>query len=459
MCLAGEDAMSGPKVVRIVTRDEIIALCDGLLARLNAAVEEWIRIGQRNETLTEAEISATRARQESLRGLLAKDRFVELQKQVPAEIEFLRSDGELRLSRAAEEKAKARTGQRQTAAVAASVLVALERKGATVPVELRRALEDAAAGRSVGAAAISQAFALLSEKKDTAISDRQRQLADAHKGSEKRQTFDEWLASQAAGGDDDWTRLNLRIAELGLISGQSVTAEFDQRLRLILADQTSRRSLLIDSLELDIAHAIEEAKKRSALQLRLRALAAELSQLGSERSEVVVASIREQIDGQSHVLVALAEQATALLDQIRGEAAAKSRRHAILKGLTELGYQVNEGMETAWVRDGKVVVKKPSQPDYGVELGGSGDAGRVQMRTVAIRDAGTPVDAARDRDAETIFCGEVAQLQEQFSHAGGEIIIERALPAGATPLRVVADASNIDDDYILRSAPSSAKEL
>lgn len=48
--------MSGPKVVRIVTRGELLAFCEGILARLDAAVEEWIKIGRRNDTLTEAEV-------------------------------------------------------------------------------------------------------------------------------------------------------------------------------------------------------------------------------------------------------------------------------------------------------------------------------------------------------------------------------------------------------------------
>ena len=33
--------MSGPKVVRIVTREEILALCEGQLARVDAALADW----------------------------------------------------------------------------------------------------------------------------------------------------------------------------------------------------------------------------------------------------------------------------------------------------------------------------------------------------------------------------------------------------------------------------------
>jgi hypothetical protein len=452
--------MSGPKVVRIVTREEIIAICEGYLARLRVAVEEWIKIGRRNDTLTDAEVSATLARQEELRRMLAHDRFAELQKAVPDEIAFLRADQEARLVRAAAARAKARTVQRQTEDAAASVLSALERKGVQVTVELRGALEDAAAGRSDGAAAISRAFALLSDKNDTGVSDHQRHLANALKDTDGRQSFNEWLASQPTTSEDEsFTRLNLRIAELAVILGETATAEFENRLhRLFSGEPSPHLSLLMDSLEMDLAQTVSRARERTALQSRLRMVAAELSQLNFESSESVSRSITARIDGPSEMLIELEKEATAALSRIREVAAAHSRRHAILKGLTELGYQVTEGMETAWVRDGKVVIKRASQPDYGVEIGGRVESGRMQMRTVAIRNPNIPADAVRDQDAETIFCSHVTKLQAQFAEAGGGIVIERALPIGATPLRVIADGADVRDEDIQERSPSQVRQ-
>lgn len=440
--------MSGPKVVRLVTREEIVAICEGHLARLSVVVEEWIRVGQRNDTVTEAEVSATLARQEEFRRMLSQDRFTELQKAVPDEITFLRADQEARLARAASERAEARSVQRRTQDAAASVLSALERRGVQVPVELRAALKDAAAGQSEGAAAISRAFALLSDKSDTTLSERQRRLADSLKETDDRQNFKQWLASQSTTSEDeDFNRLNLRMAELAVILGEEATAEFEDRLRRIFSGETSsNRSLLVDSLEVDLAQAVSKAKERTALQSRLRMLAAELSQLGSESTGAIAAAVLARINETTEVLVELEKEATEAINRSREEAAAHSRRHAILKGLAALGYQVNEGMETAWVRDGRVVIKRASQPGYGVEIGGRVESGRLQLRTVAIRSPNTTADAARDRDAETIFCGEVAKLQAQFAENGGGIIIERALPVGAAPLRVVTDTSGAGDE-------------
>lgn len=410
--------MSGPKVVRIVTRDEIIALCEGHLARLNAAVEEWLKVGRRNDMLTGSEIAATRARQAGLRRLLEEDRFMDLQKAVPDEIHFITADQETRLTRAADEKAKARSAQRQTEAAAVAVLKALERKGVSVPDELRSSLQNAAAGHSEAAAAISEAFALLSaQEKTSPISDHQRGLAEKHRDKDDRQTFNQWLAANSPAGDDEeLTRLNLRLAELTVLLGELATAEFDTRLRRLFSDAgLANHELLVDSLELDLVQAVKKARERGALQLRLRMLAEQLSGLGLENSKQFSLSIVTRIDEPSSLLIKLEKEAEVVLEQARAEAAAQSRRQAVLEGLAKLGYQVSENLETAWVQDGRVVIKRTSQPGYGVELSGKIDSGRVQMRTVAIRSPGSSVDSARDKDAETIFCSDVSTLQRDWA--------------------------------------------
>ena len=57
------------------------------------------------------------------------------------------------------------------------------------------------------------------------------------------------------------------------------------------------------------------------------------------------------------------------------------------------------------------------------------------MRAVAFEAGGHGPDPSRDLDAETIWCGDVAVLDERLSRIGGGLKIERALPVGATPLK------------------------
>jgi hypothetical protein len=435
--------MSGPKVVRIVTIEEVIAICRGHLARLDAALDEWKRVGRRNNTLSEADIARVEARCDRLRRLLEQGRFMDLQKAVPKQIADLAADQEARLASAAAAAAEERSSQRRTQAVASSVLGALDRAGILVAVDLRRHLEEAAAGQKDGAAAITRAFALLSTGASPALTEHQRQLAQALKERDDRLSFSQWLANQPTlEGDGMLSRIDRHIAQLAVTLGEPATLAFAERLRQVSSEPASRRSLLLDSLEVDLAQAVARARERTALQTRLRMLTAELDQFSMDAPQTLAKSIAGALDGPTEALVKLEADATLALTQVRGQLAAQARRKAVLQGLAGLGYQVTEGLETAWVKDGRVVLRKVSQPGYGVEVGGGLDSPRMQMRTVAFRANGAPADKARDMDAETIWCNELATLNTQLAAAGGNIVVEQALAVGATPVKVVSDTSS-----------------
>jgi hypothetical protein len=105
--------MSGPKVVRIVTREEILGICHGQLARIDAALAEWTRIGRRNNCIDEEAVAALVKRRDALVALIASDRFVDFQKQAPIEEAFLRDDMQARLTKVAAEQAAARSRARR----------------------------------------------------------------------------------------------------------------------------------------------------------------------------------------------------------------------------------------------------------------------------------------------------------------------------------------------------------
>ncbi len=117
------------------------------------------------------------------------------------------------------------------------------------------------------------------------------------------------------------------------------------------------------------------------------------------------------------------EEADALVQEELRVLAADARRRAILQGLASLGYEVTEGMATAWVQGGQVVLRKAAHPNYGVELGGGTKSDRLQVRAVAFGNAQTPRDASRDRDMETIWCSEFERLRTLVSASGGGIEI------------------------------------
>ena len=82
-------------------------------------------------------------------------------------------------------------------------------------------------------------------------------------------------------------------------------------------------------------------------------------------------------------------------------------------------------------------MRKPTASEYGVEISGPANAERLQIRLVGFGQPGAARDAAHDKDMETIWCADFARLQALLGAAGDEVLIDKALAAGATPIKVV----------------------
>lgn len=96
-------------------------------------------------------------------------------------------------------------------------------------------------------------------------------------------------------------------------------------------------------------------------------------------------------------------------------------------------------MMGAWAEQGELVLANPSRPGYGMEVRGGGEkAERIQMRAVAFEGNAASTDLGRDRDAETLWCGDVMRLRAQLAEEGGRLDIEKALEIGAVPLKRIA---------------------
>jgi hypothetical protein len=103
-------------------------------------------------------------------------------------------------------------------------------------------------------------------------------------------------------------------------------------------------------------------------------------------------------------------------------------------------------MATAWVNGGRVVLRKAANPGYGVELSGGSQSDLLPVRAVGIGNSAETRDLDRDRDMETIWCGEFERLQSLVAKSGGSLSIESARPV---PL--------LDEDYLILSTIHSAK--
>lgn len=422
--------MSGPKVVRIVTREEILEICQGMLARVDAALAEWIRIGQRNDCVDNGAIEAARGRRDALAALIAVNRLMDLQKQAPLEEMFLREDLQSRLAKVAAEQAAARSRDRREREIAATMLRTLRERATLIDPGLEQRL---ARGE---AAAISEAFELLAVNSEESTAS--RDLAGRLRDGSGIASFNQWLVDQPITSVPAIEKIELRIAELATTISDTVAANWRARLDEAASADQARRNLLLDGLDVETGRALTDARKQDAAMMDLELVLAELGEAG-----IATDQYRANIEALN--AAGLIERRTAAqesLNQHRTRTAALARREVVLKELSALGYEVIEGMATSWTEEGRLVLKSATRPDYGVEVSAAGSSERMQMRALVFDDGDGGPDPGRDRDAETMWCGDVSSLQDRLAEIGGGLVIEKALPVGATPLKRVALSSD-----------------
>jgi hypothetical protein len=438
--------MSGPKVFNVVTREELIARCEADLRRLDATIAEWTRTCERAGAADSDAAKSILERRGEFRRMLDEGRFADVQKRVPAEISFLRSDAQKRLDRAAAAIAQAAQNRRRTARTARMLLDALKSAGRDIPANLQRDLQSS----EVSETAISRAFALLSPLDATggAATERQREIASELGRGEKRATLADWVATQPNAADSDSDlRIDRHLAELTALGVDP--SPFSDRAAAVSAAPPPRQGLLADSLLVDLAKAVTEGRTRASRLAELRERAAELTQHDSAGAQDLRARIAAAVaSGDTSSTPALVAEADAFAGEALRAVAADARRRSVLQGLASLGYEVNEGMATAWVQGGQVVLRKAANPGYGIELGGGTKSDRLQVRAVAFGTGASARDPMRDRDMETVWCSEFERLRTLVASAGGGIEIEHALPVGATPLKLIEDTRGEDTESV-----------
>jgi hypothetical protein len=436
--------MSGPKVVRIVTREEIEAICRQHIASAEEAAAELRRCAKRHDALSDALTADVEGRIRELRRLFEEDRWMELQKQAPVTVTFLKTETQHVRARAIAAAEATRSKGRRIADAARTIIFAMEASGHEVPLSLRNVAKgvNPADRRELSAMedVLTQSYAAFAARRSAiAPSREQLELAGRLGSDERPQSFPEWLAAQSSSVNQRDSRLDSLMAEIETLEDAEIVRPFQERAAAIAAEASpGRRALLTDSLVLDLSERSRQRRANEVRVERLREVQAALRTFDTSEvhaMETQVASMLQmtQLDGADHLVA----RAQALIESETASLAATARRRAVLGGLAELGYEVREGMATAWVRDGRLVVRKPGATDYGVELGAPQDMSRLQVRLVGSDRPSMLRNAQRDREMETIWCSEFGRLQQMLANSGGEVVVQRAIGVGVEPVKTV----------------------
>lgn len=435
--------MSGPKVVTIVSLEEVIETCQVWLSRVDAEIEEWTKIGRRNSVITAADEAAVRESRSVLLRMLESGQYLPLQKNAPLLIQRLQADMDQRLEKAAESRAGHLRITRSLSFTATSLLQQATIAGSALPLEVAAVLDQASRGSCDDVKAIEHAISQavsLTKKSASAVSEYspmiQEMIANAN-----AETLDDWIRRTATTEPTDRRIATAEklISQLIALEERFLGSSFHNRLQELSAMQESpHRGLKLDSICLELKELLESTKRWAAAQRNLAELkkeaevTGELSELQSQFAEF--ASLQKQ--GDIHAANTLISRLRQTLDTRAARRAAEKKRKALIQGLSELGYSVNSEMSKVWASQKTLVVRKGQQTPTGIELSGDFEAGKCQVRVVAFEGQGTR-DRDADRTDEEQWCSALASLQERLAVSGTGLKIEKATPPGAAPLKVV----------------------
>ncbi len=441
--------MSGPKVVRIVTKQETMAICLGRINTLQDTIEQWRKYASSHEALNDEEEQLVENRLLTIVKMFEQEKFKDVQKQCTIEIADLKADM-TRMRNDEIAKAEIKRSMRRRLQFSAETLIkTLVNANRQIQDELSHiasfaiiADETDLSEMQVTLSRILTDYTLSSIEKQS-ITTLQKELSKNLAEGEKLQTLADWKIDHNVDSQTTETdrRIDKLLASIEAIENETASQPFLERLALIAKESSpNRRSLLTDSLIFDLVAYSNEKKIKEMEITSMREIRSELRRLQSKPVKDLEALLTKAIDtgdtSSSKILIA---KGLALLKEDAKIMAGISRREAILDGLAELGYEVREGMATAWVENGRIVVKKPNEKGYGVELGAVEDAERMQVQLVSFEQSKETSKASEDLDREKTWCSEFSRLKSSLEKSGTILHIEKALPIGSKPLKQVQE--------------------
>lgn len=444
--------MSGPKIISIVTVEEVIQICNVWLTRVDAEMNRWTEVGRRNDVISPDDEAENTKRRNKLSELLNSGQYVAVQKQAPLLIQRLQLDLDQRLEQAAQSRAAQQRMTRSLSITASSLLRRAASTGAALPVEVTEVLTAATGGQhrddQETEQAISRAILLLAEDGEgaTGFSPVGQQLIE----DAAPESLHAWIIRTNAATDSDprLAKADSMMARIRTLDASVSLQGFSARIQEIerQADAPDR-GLRLDALCLDLKRLLDNSEQRNKVELQLTELKMEAEATGAfpELQAQFLHAVELASSGDLQNAAAWAGQIRELMDVRSRQNSAAQKRQTLIRGLEQLGYSVNSGMLPVWSSKKRLIVGKNKNSETGVEISGDLESGKCQVRPVAFENRGVR-SPANDRDEETRWCSDLEEMQKQLASQGVALKIEASTPVGAAPLKVVSGAWTHDFD-------------
>ena len=450
--------MSGPKVLRTITREELLELATVQQAIVDHVLKIW-----------KAEISDTddEAQDRYDRFLAGKPLIATaansgrpeeivrcaniLVDAINLDIDRMRDDQYVK-------QAKAKTQTRALQLMSRSLLDRCINLQIEIPTDHVQILQQSAAGKGVDNGTVSKIVACLMDK-----------MAKSE-GKERRTELQDLATSlMSEGGGISATglleRLELetrdariaiadkQIAELQKLGESSTAEQMERRLSDLLRSDgnigSNLFSLTLDILGMEIVSQVKTARSLDQLRRDLAAgIAASTATNDMTICKATFDAASLAIEQRNEVLARQCiREGQQILESCRQRRAGNAARNAMLTALGQLGYTVQEGMETSWAKKKRLVIQNQGKPGLALEMTGNSDAGRIQARIVALQ--GIERGSATDHEVETEWCSNLEALRRSLETTGSRLEIERAVPAGVQPLKVISSERTSDEVAVL----------
>jgi hypothetical protein len=433
--------MSGPKVVNIqAIRRQQRRECDAQVGELRSDLRRYIKECESGgKAATEAKDHAN-ALLERLQQMRNSERFSALTQEVNVQRHFYRAEAD-RLEQNRIETRAATIGREYALQETVNQLqVELANLAGSEARDSALAALSSVSGPEALAEAISQALALISgARRESDSNSRVRKIRELAAQFEEPDATRTPTCTLKVNADADETRLArcwVLLAEIES-TGHHVDS-WRQKAQEALQSASLERPMLVDSLVIEMTSHLRDNRLRAEATRAVELATRELDEVrqSPERTAWTARLTAALQDGtEATIAMQLVASAREWLQAETNREDACAQREAVLRALAEQGYEVRDGMATALVEKGRVVIQKPNETLYGLELSAPPTGTAFQVRVVATGNEGR--SAQRDKEVEQTWCSAFDKVQTSLRKEGFETRLNHASDPGVIPIKTV----------------------
>lgn len=198
----------------------------------------------------------------------------------------------------------------------------------------------------------------------------------------------------------------------------------------------------IDSLSIEIASFIKSSREKGKKLREYNDVLNNLVRIDANKADYRILMLSDSGSASIEEITTSTSKLTKLFDHEISERLSSKKRESLLSAFEKLGYVINEDMETAFVKNGRLVVNKNSGANYGVELGSPSSLQRIQLRVVSNQRNSHENTTADDIRAEEAWCEDFRKIKADFVSQGLFIEIDRQLEPGEASIKKVEFENN-----------------